>query len=155
NTDTNPTPRGSFTFTGLMTSQLTASGTQVPGTGLDFADFLLGLPQSTLTRFGSSSQYLRNWVFIGYGQDDWRVNTKFSFEYGVRYEVTSPPFSLINTLANLDVNSTFTAADVVTPGETGSYQGLYPRSLIRPNYNTWAPRVGFAWKPFEKGKTVV
>ena len=155
NTDSDPTPRGSFTFTGLMTSQLTSGGQQVPGTGSDFADFLLGLPQSTYTRFGSTSQYLRSWGFIGYAQDDWHVNPRLTFDYGVRYEAMTPPVSVYNTLANIDVNSSFTRADVVTPGSMSLFNGVYPRSLVRGDYNNWAPRIGLAWKPVERMNTVV
>src|SRR5262249_51871762 len=36
--------RGSFSFSGLLTSQLNADGQPLSGTGMDFADFLLGLP---------------------------------------------------------------------------------------------------------------
>ena len=57
NRDTDPAPNGQFSFTGLMTSQLTSAGTPVaspancqtaaasgPCIGNDFADFLLGYP---------------------------------------------------------------------------------------------------------------
>ena len=46
NPETDSNPRGSFVFSGLNTSQLD-SGNPVAGTGYDFADFLLGLPQQT------------------------------------------------------------------------------------------------------------
>ena len=59
NTVTDANGRGTFNFTGLATSQLNANGQPVPGTGLDFADFLLGLPQSDSIRFGSSNTYFR------------------------------------------------------------------------------------------------
>src|SRR5208282_4262356 len=52
NTETDGNPRGSFVFNGVSTSQLDSSGKQVPGTGYDFADFLLGLPQQTSEQFG-------------------------------------------------------------------------------------------------------
>ena len=39
NTETDSNPRGSFVFTGLNTSQLDSSGSQVAGTGYDFRRF--------------------------------------------------------------------------------------------------------------------
>ncbi|MFY9527400.1 MAG: TonB-dependent receptor [Candidatus Acidiferrales bacterium] len=150
NTRTDPMPRGSFTFTGLMTSQLDSQGQPIRGTGFDFADFLLGLPQATNTRFGSSSAYFRSWGFVGYAQDDWRVHPRFTFDYGVRYETVTPPVELFNKIANLDLNSQANTVAVVTPGAMG-----FPRALIHGDYGSWAPRIGFAWQPNIKPKTVV
>src|SRR2546425_5969790 len=52
NTLTDPDARGTFTFSGYTTSDFTSRGSPVSGTGFDFADFLLGLPQVTSVRFG-------------------------------------------------------------------------------------------------------
>ncbi|HXZ42587.1 MAG TPA: carboxypeptidase-like regulatory domain-containing protein, partial [Terriglobales bacterium] len=51
NTETDSNARGSFIFTGLNTSQI-IGGQPVAGTGYDFADFLLGLPQQTSVQYG-------------------------------------------------------------------------------------------------------
>ncbi len=147
NLRTDPVPRGSFTFTGLMTSQLDASGRPVPGTGFDFADFLLGLPQSTSERFGSSSTYFRSWGFVGYFSDDWRIHPRFTLNWGIRYEAVTPPVERFNHIANLDVNSDFTAVAPVVPGQAAPFSGTLPRSLVRGDYNNWSPRIGIAWKP--------
>jgi hypothetical protein len=49
NTETDPNARGTFRFTGYSTSDF-SNGFPVAGTGYDFADFLLGLPQTTSQR---------------------------------------------------------------------------------------------------------
>jgi hypothetical protein len=147
NTRTDPTPRGAFTFDGLLTAQLGSNGLPIPGTGFDFADFLLGLPQATTIRYGASSTYFRSWGYAAYAQDDWRVAPKFTLQYGIRYEATTPPVELNNRIANLDVSPDFTQAQVVTPGEAAPYSGTLPRSLLRGDYNNWSPRIGFAWQP--------
>ncbi|HEY3940462.1 MAG TPA: carboxypeptidase-like regulatory domain-containing protein, partial [Bryobacteraceae bacterium] len=82
NTEANPQPRGQFNFTGVMTSQLSATGQPVPATPLtepfyELADFLLGLPYSTTVQFGPNI-YLRSWDFITYAQDVWRINKQFT-----------------------------------------------------------------------------
>jgi hypothetical protein len=72
NADSNPSPRGEFEFTGLMTSQLDAHGVPVPGTGLVFADFLLGYPQNARVGYGLGGTYtnFRSRAYNFYFQDD-------------------------------------------------------------------------------------
>lgn len=142
-----PVARGSFNFTGLMTSQLDSEGRPIPGTGFDFADFLLGLPQSTTVRFGSSSTYFRNWGFSAYVQDDWRIHPRFSVNAGIRYELVTPPYEFFDHIANLDLNRDITAVATVLPGEVAPFSGPLPRSLVRKDLNNWGPRVGIAWRP--------
>jgi trimeric autotransporter adhesin len=155
NNNTDPTPRGQFAFTGRMTSELDSSGHPVAGTGFDFADFLLGLPDTTMSRFGSSSVYFRNWGFATYAQDSWHMSPKFTLDFGVRYEAFTPPVELDNHIANLLLNSEMTTATVVCPVETPTCAAAPTRSLIHGDYNNWAPRLGFAWKPKEKLPLVV
>jgi Carboxypeptidase regulatory-like domain len=147
NVRTDPTPRGAFTFDGLLTALIGSNGLPISGTGFDFADFLLGLPQATTIRFGASSTYFRSWGYAAYAQDDWHVAPRFTLQYGIRYEATTPPLELNNRIANLDVSPDFTQAQVVTPGGTAPYSGTLPRSLLRGDYNNWSPRIGFAWQP--------
>ncbi|MGH9713883.1 MAG: carboxypeptidase regulatory-like domain-containing protein [Candidatus Acidiferrales bacterium] len=158
NSQSSPVPRGDFVFTGLLTSQLDANGQPVAGTvtGNDLADYLLGLPYSTRVQFGPDL-YFRSWDFIAYAQDDWRVNKRFTFAYGLRYEAVTPPIEINNQIANLDLNTAATAVNVVTPGASGNFfRGAYPRALVHGDYGNWAPRIGFAWQPFDfKPKTVV
>jgi hypothetical protein len=142
--------RGSFSFSGLLTSGLDANGNPIPATGLDFADFLLGYPQSSSLQLGAKADYFRSWTINWYAQDDWRVTPSLSFNVGLRYEYFSPFSELFGRMANLDLNSTITAAAVVTPGQNGPYSGGLPTSLVRPDTNNYSPRYGFAWKPSAK-----
>ena len=161
NSDSDPNPRGQFRFTGVMTAQLNANGQPAvpfsPATEpfYEFADFLLGLPYNTSVQFGDPNTYFRSWGLIAYAQDDWRVNKRFTFQYGVRYQLQTPPVELYNHIANLDLNAEATVVAVVTPSEAGPYNGAYPRALIHGDYGNWAPRIGFAWQPNLRPKTVV
>jgi len=152
-----PTPRGSFTFTGGLTENweinsqgnpqpVPISGNTAAAAAYSFADYLLGLPQSTLVRFGASQTYLRSWGMLGYFTDDWHMFPSFTLTYGLRYEIMLPPYELYNHISNLDLNSTFTQAFAVTPGEVGPFSGALPRSLIRADYNDWQPSIGIAWR---------
>ncbi len=167
NNRVDPIARGKFSFTGLLTSQLDAAGNPVQGTGFDFADFLLGLPQATTVRFGSSASYFRNWGFNGYISDDWRIHPRFTLTYGVRYDLATPPMELFDKIANLDLNANITAIATVVPGTppancpvcisaaASPFHGRLPGSLLRADYNKWAPRVALAWRPKLKRTTTL
>ena len=145
---------GSFVFTGYATSQYASGSTQpAADTGYDFADFLLGFPQQTSLQFGTNSYNFRSSSYDFFAQDDWRFRPSLSFNLGLRYEYNSPYTEANNRIANLDVAPGFTAAVPVLAGGTGPYNGIFPNSLIQPDRNNFAPRVGIAWKP--QKKTVV
>jgi hypothetical protein len=137
--------RGSFSFSGLLTSQLDANGQPVSGTGYDFADFLLGLPQSSSVRFGSNDNYFRSWSTGAWAQDDYRISRGLSFNVGLRYEYFAPYTELYNHLANLLLSPDLTSVAVVTAGG-----GNLPNSLVRPERGNFSPRFGFAYRPFPK-----
>jgi len=164
NRDTDPTPNGQFSFTGLMTSQLTTTGTpvtspngcgvanpSVPCIGSDFADFLLGYPANTKVQFGDTSTYFRDWGLVGYATDDWHMFPRFTMTYGVRYEAFTPPTEINDRIVNLAVSSDFTTVQCVTPlaneTPTDNCIGGQSRSLFNGHYNNWAPRLGIAWQP--------
>lgn len=147
--------RGSFSFSGLMTSGLDARGQPLPRTGFDFADFLLGLPQSTSVRYGADNNYFRGKSLIGYAQDDFRITRRLSLNFGLRYEYFAPYTELRGHLANLDLNPERTKVAVVTPGVPGPFSGELPDSLIRPDRNNLSPRFGFASRIGKRRGTVI
>ncbi|HUY14487.1 MAG TPA: TonB-dependent receptor [Terriglobia bacterium] len=140
---TNPDARGTFTFSGYTTSNFTTAGTPVANTGFDFADFLLGLPQNTSVRFGSSSNYFRDSVLVGFAQDDWRFRPKLTFNLGLRYEYYTPFTEKYGHLSDLAIGPGYTSVSVVT----GQNPGNLPSSLIRGDPNDWSPRFGWAYRP--------
>ncbi len=155
-TRTDPNGRGTFSFTGIATSALTASGQPATGSGYDFADFLLGYPQSSSIRYGDTSNYFNQNQSVAYAQDDWKVRPNLTLLIGVRYEYFTPLTQEYGHLANLDIAPGFSDVAVVTPGEIGPYTGLFPSGLINPDRNNWAPRVALAWKvPWTKRSTII
>jgi hypothetical protein len=155
NTETDSNARGTYTFTGLSTSEF-SNGQPVNGTGNDFADYLLGLPNSSSIRYGDTSTYFRANNYSFYGLDDWRVRSDFTVNVGLRYEFFGVPYEKYGHEANLDIAPGFTAVAPVVPGEAGPYGGTFPAGLVEPDHNGWAPRLGIAWRPFpKKNKTVV
>jgi trimeric autotransporter adhesin len=148
---------GSFVFTGFATSQL-ASGGALPAadTGYDFADFLLGLPQQTTLQSGTNSYNFRANAFDVYAQDDFRFRPSLSFNLGLRYEYNGPYTEQHNQIANLAVASGFTAAQVViptsavVPAPVNGAVSSPTASLINPDRNNFAPRIGIAWRPIKQ-----
>ena len=151
--DTNA--RGTFSFSGLATSGFDEQRLPLRGTGFDFADLLLGLPQSSSIRFGNPDTYFRSPAYSLYAQDDWRVSSNFTLNYGLRYEFLAPFQEKFDRVANLDIAPSFTGVAPVRPGETGPYSGGFPRALIESDRNNVAPRLGLAWKPLPKHSTLV
>jgi trimeric autotransporter adhesin len=156
NTETDSNARGSFIFTGLNTSQL-LGGQPVAGTGFDFADFLLGMPQQTAAQFGTNNYHFRGNFWDLFAQDEWKVRGNLTLNLGVRYEYVSPFTEIDNRIVNLDLSPGVLslaggtpAVAVVLPGQVGPYSGRFPDTLVRPDRNNFAPRIGFAWKPFSK-----
>ena len=139
-------PRGSFHFAGGFT-------------GFDFADFLLGYPQTSSVAYGNADKYFRAAWADTYVTDDWRVNSRLSLNIGVRWDFQGPVTELYDRLVNLAVGPNFTSAapvcGVAVSGCTPASQAGYPGSLVRPNYHEIQPRIGLAWRPFAKGSTVV
>jgi Carboxypeptidase regulatory-like domain len=151
NTLQDPDARGTFNFTGFTTSEFTAQGYPVAGTGYDFADFLLGLPQVTSARFGTSSNYFRSWVYSGFAQDDWRASSHLTLNLGLRYEFFQPLSEKYGHLSDLEIGPDYSTVSVVT-GQNP--QGL-PASLVRGDANNWSPRVGLAYRPWSRHTLVV
>jgi hypothetical protein len=139
---------GTFTFTGFATAQY-VDGVEQPGTGSDLADFLLGLPQQSSVQFGADTYNFRANSYDAFVQDDWRIRANLTLLLGVRYEYQGPFTEANNQIVNLDVEPGFKAAVPVLPGHTGPYNGVYPDSLVKPDRDNFAPRLGLAWKPLK------
>jgi hypothetical protein len=141
--------RGTFQFTGVATGSF-VGGFPVAGTGFDLADFLLGLPASSSVQYGANSQYFRGNSYGVFAQDDYRYSNTLSFNYGVRYEYTSPLNEKYGHLANLEILPGFRGIKRVVPGVDGFSGGL-----VQPDRNNIEPRVGFAWRAMKRGSLVI
>ncbi len=137
-------PRGTFTFTGAAT-------------GSDFADFLLGLPQTASIAAGNADKAFRHTSYAAYVTDDWRVGPALTLNAGVRWEYEAPVTERFDRLVNLDLAADFSAAaPVLASDPAGAVTGgRYPRSLLRPDRSGVQPRVGLAWRPIPGSSTVV
>ena len=141
-------PLGEFTFSGYATESPADKTAGIAATsGSGFADFLLGLPQSTALQAGLYKIYLRENQYDWFATDDFRVASNLTLNYGVRYEYFAPYTEKNHRLVNLDHNADFTEVDPVQPGQVGKYEGAFPSGLIEPDRTMYAPRFGMAWSP--------
>ena len=123
---------GSFGFTGSET-------------GVDFADFLLGVT-SSYTQGQAESFYNRNLYVAAFAQDSWKATSQLTVNYGVRWDRIRPwleKFNQLQTLVKGEQSQVFSGAPegLAFPGDVG-----VPRSLA-PARNNFSPRVGIAYSP--------
>jgi hypothetical protein len=156
NNRTEQNGRGTFNFTGQATSNFNSSGLPISGTGFDFADYLLGLPQSSSIQYGEFATYFRQNTVSAYVVDDWKVRANLTLNLGVRYEYFAPLTEKYGHMANLDIGPDFSAVAAVVAGGTGPYSGAFPNGLINSDYKDFSPRLGLTWKvPHIKRSTIV
>ena len=154
-------PRGGFVFTGAATGNLiNVNGVpeRDPTTGNPFADFLLGVPDTSSLAFGNADKYFRTSMADVFVNDDWRIGPSLTLNLGVRWDYGAPITEKYNRLVNLDVAPGFSAISPVVANSnlTGSLTGeTYPNSLIRPDRKEFQPILGFAWRPIPASSIVV
>jgi hypothetical protein len=103
----------------------------------NLADFMLGL--RTQYEFATLLvAHMRQRSYFGYIQDDFKVNRRLTLNIGLRYEFVTPYFEAENRLSNFDP-----ATRSIVRAKDGS---LYDRSLVNPDRNNFAPRLGFAYR---------
>jgi trimeric autotransporter adhesin len=147
-------PRGAFTFTGAAT-QGNVNGTATGGS--DFADFLLGIPDTSAIAYGNADKYFRASVYDAFFTDDFRVSPELTVNAGARWEYGAPITELFGRLVNLDVEDNFAdVAPVVANDPFGSLTSAkYPSSLIHPDKRIVEPRIGISWRPISGSSMVV
>ena len=129
-------------------------------------DFLSNTPDqlNALAPGGSHEVGLREKLFAGYIQDDWRFRTNLTVNLGLRYEATTRPTDA-NTVPGYTVNGYSVAAagfqEIVSisnclsgPTACGPI-GVNSPLLQNPTTKDFEPRIGLEWDPFKQGKTVV
>lgn len=113
-----------------------------PGaTGIE--DFFAGVPSSGSLLVGDPTRNIHNFGFAGFIQDDWRIASHFTLNFGLRYELNTVIKESNNLLGNFDP-----AVGLVQVGHgiSAPYNG---------NHKDFAPRLGFAWDVTGHGRTVV
>jgi hypothetical protein len=151
-----PAQFGSYNFTAFAS-------------GYPWADFLLGVPNTTSRNYVRPNRYTRFYTLSWFIQDDFKVSQNLTLNYGLRWDYNQPAYDKRDVIFNVD------AADgrLVVPNQTIIDQYVNPlfpsqipivtadaagfpeRSLRRGDFNNYQPRIGFAWRPFGGTRGVV
>jgi hypothetical protein len=126
-------PQGQFSFDGTLTADPNATG----DTGNGFADFLLGYPASAQVQSGDSGGYLFRNNTKAFFNDQWRVLPNLTLNLGLRWEFDGPFYEKYNRLSNFDPST----GQLIVAG----VNGVSRTANVRPDWNNFAPRFGFAF----------
>jgi hypothetical protein len=162
---------GVYAFNGSVTNAVI---------GNPFASFLLGYPDTTnLVSVTTPDMEASANHYAFYGQDDWKINSHLTLNYGLRWEYHP---SLGDALGNLtgflpnyystyngqvihgalvvpdaglkNVDPDFRTSIFPMPILTATQAGI-PQNMRFSQKTDFAPRIGFAWRPFGDNKTVL
>lgn len=132
-------------------------------------DLLLGRLQSVNRRVQTTFSELRGDGLGMFINDDWKVTRNLTLNLGLRYELELPPYDVNDRLSTYlpGLNKVVLASDKSLPNldELLAEHGLEDRTvlasevgmtrrLIDTDYNNFAPRMGFAWRPLGGSRTV-
>jgi len=165
--DFNLYTRGQIFFLGLVPTG--------PLAGNSFFDFLGGLDDLTgLTIMGSgvNNRALHAQDWAGFVNDDWRIFPRFTLTLGARYDFYGPFIEDEGRFVGFDPSRITTVTIPGFPvGDNVAITGgfvqasnaknplpgipLVQPSLVPPDKNNIAPRIGFAWQPMKNSSRMV
>jgi len=110
----------------------------------------LGLPSTYIQGFGNPISKIKNKPMAVFAQDTWRVTPRITLNFGVRYDIefteTIAPVGITDPLSGIVLSE----SDILAAQDALGVQQGFP-----VDSNNIAPRFGFAWDVFGRGKTVV
>ncbi len=128
---------GDYSFGSLNSTDVSPQLAGLPGFSAIQA-YGLGIPQSFAQGIGNTSTKYNLKVLGAFLQDSWRVNSRFTLNAGIRYDVEAFPTQLA---LNANTNAAERAYGV--------------REGIRLQDTNFAPRIGIAYDIFGNAKTVM
>jgi hypothetical protein len=169
NENANANSQGTFSITGNQTRGAFAASTLV-GTAL--ADFLLGRANSYTEAEIDPTVHFRFGRRELFAQDTWKIRPNLTLDFGVRYQYFVPVKDKNNVLSTFDPQAynpanapvcANAACSLFVRDPVRELNGIiiagrnspYGDYIAKPDKNNFSPRIGLAWDPFSKGKTIV
>ena len=137
---------GVFTFNGGATRTTAGTG------GNGYADFLLGIP-SAVSQDAPVTAYTNTWYVALFVQDDYRVNSRLMINFGLRWDVQTPPTDPYDRVVNYQPGQRSDVNPIAPIGALFYGDRGVERGGIPTDYSHFSPRIGFAWDIFGDGKT--
>ena len=141
---------------GRKAGPVAAGGNGTPGSNILF----------TLSGSGLALRGLRTRDVAGFIADDWKVSPRLTLNLGLRYDFLGALSDNRGLTSNFDArlyetppSGGVSSAGLVQPEGTdfplpGAPQ-IHPTLLDNVDYNNFAPRFGFAYRPFVDGRIVI
>lgn len=115
-------------------------------TGIDFADFLLGAPDS-LTQASPQILDSRSKYYALFAQDSWRVTSNLVLNYGLRWEASMPWYDTQNKIETIEPGKQSVKFPGAPPGYVVAGDPGVPRTLAPTAWHNFSPRLGLAYSP--------
>jgi len=138
-----PNPTGLFTFSQLFTNLPATATTNATG-GDPLASFLLGQVQTFSIDLQNKIIRPRAHIQEYFVQDDWKVNSRLTFNMGLRWTLNFPATEVDNQGAIFNLQS----QQLQYLGKNG-----YPRTARETHWHDFGPRLGMSY--LVNDKTVV
>ncbi len=115
-------------------------------TGIDFADYLIGVA-STYEQGDANGFYIRNKYVGAYAQDSWQARSNLTLNYGIRWDMLPPwreKYNQLQTFVLGQQSEVYPGAPqgMVFPGDRGIASSLSPTK-----WTNVSPRLGAAYSP--------
>lgn len=118
--------------------------TSIPSNVRNLADFLAGYVYKSSIAIGNPERQVFVNTFNLFAEDAWRLSSKLTVNYGLRYDYLGPFHN-----SNKDLS-------VFIPSRGGLlFQGAGINSVYPPDKTNFSPRLGFAYQPTGKADLVV
>ncbi len=95
------------------------NGSQGGFTGVDFADFLLGIPNLTFYDVVKQDNDGLSNHYHFFGQDEWHVGPRLTLSYGVRYELHPGYYDKYGDIGNFDPSVALSGRVIYPQGKQG------------------------------------
>jgi hypothetical protein len=120
-----------------------------------FANFLSGNPVVFLQGGGDFNREIRDRALNAYVQDAYKVTSRLTLNYGLRYELPFPSTENENRVNLFVPGAQSTVIPTAPPGLLYPGDRGVPKGLIPTQTTGFAPRIGLAWDPRGNAKTVL